>query len=164
LEEQTQEEDQMQPAEKKDMVMHDGSQMGIGLAATVESELRQLRIGHREAVDSRSSDAILQFYAPDLITVAPGKPILRGREWIREACDELFRDFDFHEDFDFVDIRIMGDRIAASYEYSQQMTPLTGGESVIQTGKGIFILKRSEAGRWQIEWNAYTTDPAPGQV
>jgi uncharacterized protein (TIGR02246 family) len=127
----------------------------------VEAELRQLEGAHRAAIDARDIEGVLQFYAPDLITVSPDKPILRGREWIRATCEELFRNYDFHEDFTLVDIRVLGDRVAASYEYTQEMTPVCGGERVLQGGKGIAIQKRSESGIWQFEWKACTVDAAP---
>ncbi len=55
----------------------------------------------------------------------------------------------------------MGDRVAATYQFTQQMTPLAGGETIKQSGKGICILKRIDAGKWQFEWNAYGYDTIP---
>ena len=131
-------------------------------AAVVEAELRQFEDAHRAAIDAKDVDGVLEFYAPDLITVSNEGGIVHGRDWIRPSLEQLFRDYDFHEDFTLVDIRILGDRVAASYTYEQSMTPLAGGEPVLGTGKGVGIFKRSETGAWQWEWNAYAPDaPAP---
>lgn len=127
-------------------------------ASAVEAELHQFEDAHRAAIDSMDIDRILEFYAPDLITVSPDGPILRGREWIRSTCEQLFRDYDFHEDFTLIDIRVYGDRVAASFTYEQRMTLLAGGEPVVVTGKGVGIFKRSQAGAWQWEWNSYAPD------
>jgi len=127
-------------------------------AAAVDAELRQFEDAHRAAIDSKDIDRILEFYAPDLITVSPDEGIVHGREWIRATCEQLFRDFDFHEDFTLIDIRMLVDRVVASFEYTQQMTPLSGGEPVVVTGKGVGIFKRSETGAWQWEWNSYAPD------
>lgn len=124
----------------------------------VEVELRLFEDAHRAAIDAKDVDGVLGFYAPDLITVSPEMGIVHGRDWIRPSLAQLFRDYDFHEDFTLVDIRILGDRVAASYTYEQSMTPLAGGELIAGKGKGMGIFKRSDAGAWQWEWNSYTAD------
>jgi ketosteroid isomerase-like protein len=125
---------------------------------TVEKELRAFETLHRNAIDSKDIDGILQCYSPDYINVSADGPILYGRDFIRTNMSELYKTFDFHEDFKFVDIRIIGDRVAATYTASSQMTPLAGGETVKETAKGLCILKLSETKTWQFEMNAYSYD------
>jgi ketosteroid isomerase-like protein len=127
----------------------------------VETELRSLESNHRTAIDSKDVAGILQYYSTDLITIPQGEPIIYGREWITNTMNDLYKTYDFHEDFKFNDIRIIGDQVAASYTFKQQMTPLTGGAEIIQTGKGMCILKKSENGIWQFEWNAHSYDNVP---
>ena len=124
----------------------------------VEKELRAMEIGHRTAVDAKDIDGILRYYASDLITISPGETILYGKEWIRANLADLYKTYDFHEDFKFIDIKIIGDRAAASFSFTQLMTPLVGGEKIEHTGKGMCILKRSELKNWQFEWNSYYVD------
>ncbi len=121
----------------------------------VETELRAFESNHRTAIDTKDIAGILQYYATDLITISPDEPILYGKDWIRSLVTDLYKTYDFQEDFKFIDIKIVGDRVAASYTFKQQMTPLSGGDTITQTGKGMCILKRSETGTWQFEWNAY---------
>ena len=130
-------------------------------AAGVESELRALEAAHAKAIDSKDIEAILQFYSPELITMPGTEPFLRGREWIRSTMAELYRTYEFHEEFRLSDLRVYGDRVAATLQYKQRMTPLAGGQPIVETGKGICILKRLAPGRWQIEWNAYVPDATP---
>jgi ketosteroid isomerase-like protein len=124
----------------------------------VEKELRAMEIAHKAAIDSKDIEGILQFYSSDLITISPEEPILYGNDWIRTTLNDLYNTYEFTEDFKFIDIRIIGDRVAASYSFAQQMTPLAGGEKIEQTGKGMVILKQSELNNWQFEWNAYSYD------
>lgn len=123
--------------------------------ATVESELKAFQIAHREAIDAKDIEGIFQFYSPDLITVGPEMPIQYGNQYFRPTLTNLFAEYDFHENFTLNDIHIIGDRVAATYQFTQQMTPLKGGETIKQTGKGMCIIKRIETGKWQFEWNAY---------
>jgi uncharacterized protein (TIGR02246 family) len=125
--------------------------------AAVESQLREFEAAHRAAIRARDA-AVLEFYAPDLVTISPGEPVLHGREWIAEVLPELFRDAAFDEDFRFVDIRVHGDVVAASYVYTQRMTAAGGGVEEI-TGKGLALLTRSPEGAWRFAWNAYAADP-----
>lgn len=128
---------------------------------TVNAELKAFQVAHREAIDAKDIEGILQFYSPDLITVEPGMPVQYGNQFVRPLLTELFANYDFHEDFGLNDIRIMGDRVAATYQYTQQLKPLAGGETIVQSGKGICILKRTDAGQWQFEWNAAVYDSPP---
>lgn len=125
---------------------------------TVEKELRAFENIHREAIDSKDIDGILKCYATDLITISPDEPILYGKDWIRTLVTDLYKTYDFHEDFKLIDIRIIEEHVVASYSFSQQMTLLTGGEPTVQTGKGMCILNQSETGNWQFVWNAYNYD------
>ena len=127
----------------------------------VEIELVSLESNHRIAIDSKDIAGVLQYYSTDLITIPQGEPIIYGRDWITNTMNDLFKTYDFHEDFKFNDIRIIGDHVAASYTFKQQMKPLAGGAEMTQTGKGMCILKRSEKGIWQFEWNAHSYDSAP---
>ena len=124
----------------------------------LEEELRAMEIAHKAAIDSKDIERVLQFYSSDLITISPEEPILYGNDWIRTTLNDLYNAYEFTEDFKFIDIRIIGDRVAASYSFTQQMTPLAGGEKIEQTGKGMVILKQDEMKNWQFEWNAYSYD------
>jgi ketosteroid isomerase-like protein len=124
----------------------------------LEKELRAMEIAHKAAIDSKDIEGILQFYSSDLITISPGEPILYGNDWMRTTLNDLYNTYEFTEDFKFIDIRIIGDRVAASYSFTQQMTPLAGGEKIEQTGKGMVILKQNELNNWQFEWNASSYD------
>jgi ketosteroid isomerase-like protein len=124
----------------------------------LEKELRSMEIAHKAAIDSKDIDGVLRFYSSDLITISPEEPILYGNDWIRNTLNDLYNAYEFTEDFKFIDIRIIRDRVAASYSFTQQMTPLAGGEKIEQSGKGMAILKQDEMKNWQFEWNAYYLD------
>jgi uncharacterized protein (TIGR02246 family) len=117
-----------------------------------------MEVNHKTAVDKKDIEGILQFYAEDLINIPQGEPILYGREQLKNLLVDLFNTYDFHEDFKFVDIKAIGERVAASLTFEQKMTPLSGGDMINRTGKGLCILKRSELGNWQFEWNSYSYD------
>ena len=120
----------------------------------IKNDLRSMEVNHKTAVDKKDIEGILQFYAEDLIHIPQEEPILYGRDLVRNLLVDLFNTYDFHEDFKFFDVRVIGEHIAASYTFEQRMTPLTGGDMIIHSGKGLCILKRSESGNWQFEWNS----------
>ncbi|MBS3772009.1 MAG: nuclear transport factor 2 family protein [Bacteroidales bacterium] len=132
--------------------------------ANVESELRAFEDAHRDAIDKKDIEGILQFYSTDLITVTQGEPIQYGNDWIRPLMQELYQSYDFHENFKLDDVEIIGDRVVATLQYSQKMTPLKGGKTVIETGKGVCVLKKSDTGNWQFEWNCYNPDDTQPNV
>ena len=125
---------------------------------TVKSELTEFESTYSSVVDSRDIDAILEFYSDDLITISPDTPIQYGADWIRDLLIEMYEDYELYEKFSFVDIRIIADRVVASFTYTQKMTPIAEGEEFLATGTGSCVLKKSEKGIWQFEWNTYTVD------
>jgi ketosteroid isomerase-like protein len=131
---------------------------------TVGNELGSMETNHRLAIEAKDIDAVCQFYSDDLITISPNEPVLYGRDWIPGTMRDLYSSYDFHEDFRLGDLRIIGDRVAASYTFEQKMTPLTGGDQITLTGRGMCILKRTEAGVWQFEWNCYSYDTNPATL
>jgi steroid delta-isomerase-like uncharacterized protein len=125
------------------------------------NDLRTMEVNHKTAVDKKDIEGILQFYASDLINIPQGEPILYGRDQLRILLVELLKTYDFHEDFRFVDIKALGERVAASYTFGQKMVPFTEGDIINRTGKGLCILKWSEPGNWQFEWNSYSYNDMP---
>ncbi len=128
----------------------------------VEAQIRMVASNHTAALDAKDVEGILQFYAEDGIMIMPGEPIKYGNAWIRNYLEDLFKTHELHETIAFIDIRIIADRVAASYRFEQQVIPLDGGSMVIQRGKGLCILKRSNTNSWQFEWNAYSYDNPVG--
>lgn len=125
---------------------------------TVLNELKEFESTYSKVVDTRDIDAILEFYSDDLITIFPDSPILYGYEWIRTLLLEMYEDYELFESFSFVDVRIISEHVVASYSYTQKMTPNSEGEEFTANGKGACVLKKSEKGIWQFEWNTYTID------
>jgi ketosteroid isomerase-like protein len=126
-----------------------------------ESDLRSYELSHRTAIEKRDIEEILQFYAADLIIIPQGEPNIYGRDQLKNLLADLLKTYDLFEDFKFGDFRVTGDRITASYTFEQKLTPLSGGDMIYRTGKGLCILKRSGTGNWQSEWNSYNYDEIP---
>lgn len=123
---------------------------------TVEKELRSMETEHKAAVDSKDIDGIMKFYSKDLINIPPDGPIQHGNDWIPTFMADIYKTYDFHEEFNFIDIQIIEENVVASISFRQQMTKLTSGAQTVQTGKGMCLLKKSKAGNWQFVWNSYS--------
>ena len=92
-------------------------------AKAVEAELRKFESNHKMATDSKDIENILLSYAEDAITIMPGEPVMYGREWIRNFLEKLYKTHELYNNFEFVDIRIIADRVAASYRFEEQIIP-----------------------------------------
>jgi ketosteroid isomerase-like protein len=121
----------------------------------IKKELQELQDTHRIAIENKDIEGVLQCYSPVYIGIAPNSPILYGRQYIRTYLEEVYRDFSFYEDFQFVDIKLFGERVVTTYTFTSRMTPLSGGSEKSESGKGMAILKKSKEGKWQWEWNSY---------
>jgi len=121
----------------------------------VVKELREFEKANRDAVESKNIDEILTHYSMDLITITPEDSIIKGKEWIRQLLVDLYKDNEFHEDFQFIDIKLYGDNVVATLKYSQEIVPKNGDKPQKSTGHGMCVLRKSKEGNWQFEWNAY---------
>ena len=124
----------------------------------LEAELRAFKTAHFNAVESKDIESILGFYADDCISIPPNGLIQYGNDWMQPLLNELFSAYDFHEEFDLIDIQIAGDKVVASYKYLQSMVSLADSSYIAESGTGMCVLGKSKDGNWQFEWNAYNTD------
>jgi ketosteroid isomerase-like protein len=128
-------------------------------AAAIEAELRQFERDYVATGALREVEPLLAYYAEDAVFLPPGDRMQYGREWVRTILNELFTAYDFEEVFHILQFKPLGDRVLAIYEYSSRGVPKGAGDAFEEQGIGMALLKRSETGGWQFEWNAWNVIP-----
>jgi ketosteroid isomerase-like protein len=59
------------------------------------------------------------------------------------------------------EVEVFGDAAYHAYSYRWRVTPITGGEATVSSGKGVHILRRQADGSWKIAREIWNSSPGP---
>jgi uncharacterized protein (TIGR02246 family) len=145
------------PAEQPEPDSEDSAAYKADVQAILDLEKRVF-----DAQIAGDLEAWLSSFAEDAIVMVPNLPALTNRLAIRQWNAPIFEQFDLHEESDFREVEVMGNRgfIRAHWIWTQ--TPKGGGEADIDTGNSIWIVRRQPDGSWKITHGIYNSEnPIP---
>ena len=132
-------------------------------AATVKlnAEIDKAVDTYRRAVLAGDARAIAATYADDAIELPPGQPAVRGRAAIEQRYRDLCSGMKVTA-FTFSHIEsTIGGSVAYDVGTYEQHLARSSGETIIDRGKYVVILKRSQ-GEWKALYAIYNSDtPVP---
>lgn len=106
-------------------------------------------------------DGWLGFYAEDAIVMPPNAEPIRGKEAVRQWGRPFFDQFTIKETSPIEEVEVHGDWALMRGTYDLQFIPKKEGETIQETGKFIYTLKRQTDNSWKFSrliWN--TNSPA----
>ncbi len=95
-------------------------------------------------------DALLTLYTADPTVALHGKPVLRGREAVRNFFAPGIGKAEVSFSIDVETIEVHGDVAHLISKYWMSATPPEGGDSFTDAGRSLLIYKRGADGRWRI--------------
>ncbi len=111
--------------------------------------IRQLEREWRSGWLSGDADALLALYADNPVVMPWGQPAVFDKEAIRPLYEAVFKEYSFRSETKVVEIETSSDLGYFWCTYRMNATPKTGGKTVEEQGKSLFIVKR-EHGSWKI--------------
>ncbi len=110
----------------------------------------------RAAIAAGDSGAYFAALTEDAVFMPPNSPARAGEE-LRDWLGTFVRDFRV-EWLSFVstELEAAGDLAYHTFAYTWRVTPRSGGEGKVSSGKGLHILRRQADGCWKISreiWN-----------
>jgi ketosteroid isomerase-like protein len=144
--------------------------MGVGACQTAdapvpEAESRQefveTALAFEEAFQAGDVEQIIEFYAPDAVSLPPGYPPSVGREAIETDLRYLFDEFALDRSFELVDYQVEGDYATRLGEWTQTLKPEGREAPAIETGNPASML--GAVGK-VTSWAGWTRMPTPGAV
>jgi uncharacterized protein (TIGR02246 family) len=133
------------------------------IAADIESIKANEEQRFPAAITASDTEAALEVYTDDAIVMWPGVPARMGKEAIRALLDDWFSRYreDLRQTAE--EVEVLGDWAWARGRSTATMAPLEGGESRVQTGKYLIVLKRQADGSWKTHRACGNADhSAPG--
>jgi len=111
-----------------------------------------------EAAAAADIDAFLESMTDDAVLMPPDGPAIEGREAMRAFLGEMFETYVVDVEKPYSSITVVGDWAFEDYTYEMTLTPRAGGESIVDAGKGMFVYRRGEDGRWRIARDVWNHD------
>jgi uncharacterized protein (TIGR02246 family) len=125
---------------------------------TTESEqaIRDLHESALVAVGDGDLDGLMAVYADDVISLPPGQPALVGRTAVRAMWEASLAEYDMQVTVDIEEVHVTGEWAFERGTFEMQLSPKSGGPTVIDIGKYLDVLKQVD-GQWQywrVSWNS----------
>ncbi len=127
--------------------------------ADVQSEeeaFLEVAMGLEEAYQRADLDGVVEYYAEDALSYAPGYPTDVGQEAIRTAYQGFFDAYDMDREFTLSGIEMQGDFAIRHGEWTQVLTPKDGGEPITETGRCAVAFQKVD-GEWKVAWEIWNT-------
>jgi ketosteroid isomerase-like protein len=148
---------------------------GIGLAGGCSSvpqantpdqreRLDRIRRETQAAENESSVDRMRVHMADDVVMMAPNMPPVTGVANAAQAMRQFFDAFEVQINYTSSEIVVAGDWAFDRGVYSQTLTPKQGGAPLRESGKYLWLYRRTPDGSWKqarVIWN--TSDPVPGR-
>ena len=112
------------------------------------------------ALNTNDIETLLALHTEDAVILKPHRSPEIGKEVMRSSLEVLFRQFEVNESRDIAEVQIAGEWAFAWGTYRSKLTPRSGGEPLVETGKYIEVLRRQLGGGWKTArtiWN--TSNP-----
>ncbi len=128
----------------------------VDIEADVEA-IKALFAHNSTVITSGDLDGWIAQFTEDVIFMPPNSGILKGKEAGREFARPWYEQLNMEFDISVDEIEVHDNWAFARWSYKGLYTPKTGGETIQENGKEIWILKRQFDGSWKcshIIWNS----------
>jgi uncharacterized protein (TIGR02246 family) len=128
--------------------------------------INELRSKYQAAYNAGNAAAATAVYTDDAVSLPDHHDALQGKVAIQKYLQDTFGQYNATINLAPGDTEISGSLAHEHGTYSIKVTPKAGGETVVDDGKYIVILKRGADGTWKIHHdmdNSNRMPPMPGQ-
>jgi ketosteroid isomerase-like protein len=136
----------------------------VDTAADVAA-INALREHEAEVINSGSSAALGEVYAPNIVMMAPNEPVQSGLAALTTWWDGMASQVTLSARYTSSEVTVSGDWASDRYTGEITITPKAGGAPMTETIKGIHVLQKGADGSWRVVqdvWNSDTpAEPAP---
>jgi len=133
--------------------------VGFGTSEADVQAILELEKAVFEAEIAGEIDTWLSYFAEDVYLMPPNEPMMTDKKVIRAWAAPFYEEFDLHEETDWREVEVSGDWAHLSAHWTWTLTPKSGGDSVAETGKSVWIMNRQGDGSWKIAYAIWNSDP-----
>jgi len=123
--------------------------------------IKQLAADWRSGWLAGDADALLSLYGSEPVLMPQDQPAVMGKDAIRSLYQLALKEYDFKSEGSLMEVEASGDWGYFWSTYTLTATPKSGGKSIKNAGKSVFIVKREPGGAWKIARLIDNSDGAP---
>lgn len=118
------------------------------------SAVAAVRDALEAAENAGDADAAAALLTEDAVLLVPDFPVQEGKEactvFMREIMGWLSTQFHRHIAYVSAEIVVIGDMAFDRGTFSFRVSPASGGDATVVTGKYLWLLRRTAASPWQV--------------
>ncbi len=122
-----------------------------------EDQVRAASAEWDGAFNSADLDRLGALYAEDAVDMPPGFPALEGKEAVLGDLAYILDEFEARHETSIVDIVISGDLAIERANYTMELKPKAGGDTINEVGKHI-VIRQKNGDEWMILWEIWNSD------
>ena len=131
-------------------------------------ELDEIRARLEIAENDGDADYFVEMMAEDAVIMAPDQPVQEGKtacaSFVREVLAGLLEAFNRHITYVSAEVRVIGDVAFDRGTFSYTVSPKSGGETIQETGKYLWIYSRAGDGSWKVARAIVSLDQRDAEV
>ena len=119
--------------------------------------IAEIRTRTMQAENSGDADFFGSACTEDVVVMPPGMVAVTGRDAAVAFMRAFLGQFDLSIEYVSEETRVDGDVAYDRGTYSQTLVSKTGGEEMLETGKFLWLYRRTSDGTWKMSrviWNA----------
>ena len=129
--------------------------------AELEAQIEEVVWAFENAYGEGDLDAVMEFYADDVVSLPPGFPKAEGKAELEAAFREFFDTFTIERDFELGSVDVSGNMATRFGEWTQTLTPKGGGEPIVEIGRCILGFEKQDD-EWRVVWEIWNTESVTG--
>jgi len=127
-----------------------------------KTAIAELREQEMAAISSGDISTLEKVYTADIKLMPPNEQAVTGTEKIRSWAENMYSMISVQGEYTSSDLTLAGDLAFERLTMNLTITPVDGGESIMETGKCIHIYKRQTDGSWKIAQDIWNMDNPAG--
>lgn len=125
-----------------------------------EMAIRRLIATWQEATQEGEVDKVLTLMTPDVVFLVAGQPPMHGRDGFAAGLRAMLATHRIESDSTVDEVEVCGDMAWCRMTLEVRVLPRTeGGRSMRRAGHTLSILRRNDAGAWQLARDANMLAP-----
>jgi uncharacterized protein (TIGR02246 family) len=147
------------PAAEEVAVVETGPSVEADVAA-----IQQLISDEVAAVAAGDLEAWLALFTEDVVMMPANEPTVTGKDAVRAWGQPLFEGFDIEETQSPEELEIAGGWAFTVTTFTFQATPHEGGDTTVESGRIMWIMRRQPDGGWKAARLIWNSDFPPAEL
>lgn len=104
-----------------------------------------------QVVNDGDIDSYSRILTEDAVWIPPGSEPIEGRQAFKNWLAPFITKYSYRFDIFEIRFNVAGNRVLERAEFSSEMTPKSGGDSMTHSGSFTALWKKEEDNQWYIE-------------